>query len=52
MRYYHTKYGELKLVWRLETDFGESWLTTYADAQEKGVVYSVADYAADAQYLV
>ena len=51
MRYYHTIDG-LKLVWKLETDFGDNWLVSYADAQEKGKVYSVIDYVADASYLV
>lgn len=51
LKYYHTTDG-LKLVWKLETDFGDNWLISYADAEEKGKVYSVADYVADASYLV
>ncbi|KAI5803594.1 extracellular metallo proteinase mep [Peziza echinospora] len=52
LRWYQTPEGELKLIWRLESDFGENWLVLYADAEDKGVVHGSADYVADAQYLV
>ncbi|RPA72612.1 extracellular metallo proteinase MEP [Ascobolus immersus RN42] len=49
---YYNVNGELKLIWKIEADIDENWLLIYADALKEGIVYSVADYVADAQYNV
>ncbi|KAL7275605.1 hypothetical protein RUND412_001437 [Rhizina undulata] len=51
LAYFQTPEG-LKLVWKIETDLGENWLISYANAQEKGDIISVVDYVADAVYQV
>ncbi|USW55120.1 Putative peptidase M36, fungalysin, FTP domain, peptidase M4/M1, CTD superfamily [Septoria linicola] len=47
--YYRTPEGSLVSAWRLETDVGESWLTTYVDAENDNNVLAVTDYVADAE---
>jgi len=43
--------GELKLVFRVETDIMSNWLLSYVDATTKDV-HAVVDWSADASYSV
>ncbi|KAM3421665.1 Extracellular metalloproteinase [Cercospora zeina] len=47
--YYRTPEGELVSAWRVETDIGDSWLTTYVDATNDNAILAVTDYVADAE---
>lgn len=45
--YYRTADGTLVSAWRIETDLGDNWLTTYLDAENDNNVLAVTDYVAD-----
>ncbi|KAF2210661.1 hypothetical protein CERZMDRAFT_99271 [Cercospora zeae-maydis SCOH1-5] len=47
--YYRTPEGELVPAWRVETDIGDAWLTTYVDATNDNAILAVTDYVADAE---
>lgn len=42
----------LVLSWRLETDIGNNWLLSYADAVTPENIVAVVDYVSDASYNV
>lgn len=52
LMYLQTPEGQLRLVWRVETDISSNWLLTYVDANSNEEVHGVVDWAADASYSV
>ncbi|PYH88615.1 extracellular metallo proteinase MEP [Aspergillus ellipticus CBS 707.79] len=44
--------GSLALTWRLETDIGENWLSTYVDANNNDQIHGTVDYVAQASYEI
>ncbi|KAL6707019.1 hypothetical protein ACN47E_004969 [Coniothyrium glycines] len=50
--YIQDERGNLKLVWRVETDILSNWLLSYVDAEDGTQVHAVVDYSADASYQV
>lgn len=47
--YYRAADGSLVSAWRVETDVGENWLTTYVDAENENEILAVTDYVADVE---
>ncbi|KAL2835460.1 extracellular metallo proteinase 9 [Aspergillus pseudoustus] len=43
---------EIALVWSVETDIGDNWLSSYIDAIDSKAVYGVIDYVASATFEV
>ncbi|EEP78692.1 extracellular elastinolytic metalloproteinase [Uncinocarpus reesii 1704] len=44
--------GKLSLTWRVETDVGDNWLSSYVDAKDSSKIHGVTDYVADATFQV
>lgn len=49
--YFITGSGDLKLLWRVETDTGDNWLQSYVD-KDTSEVHGVVDWVSDASYKV
>ncbi|KXS94222.1 hypothetical protein AC578_10707 [Pseudocercospora eumusae] len=47
--YYRSADGSLVSAWRVETDVGDHWLTSYIAAENENNVLAVTDYVADAE---
>lgn len=49
--YFITGSGDLRLLWRVETDTGDNWLQSYVD-KRTNEVHGVVDWVSDATYEV
>ena len=49
--YYRTE-GGIRLAWKVETDMGENWMVSYANAGQVGDILGAVDYVADEKYEV